>query len=141
MKYIQELKQIFEKIISESDMKLSNKNRKLSEADYFEAYLIFCNNSIHYRRFTTVIKGEIIKGKYLNHKVNKWTENEIFSKLFLYLSDKYEILFESDSYHIDGKIITNKGCNEIEQLGRNVKYKSKQSINIQTVVDEKGIPL
>ena len=79
MKYIQELKQIFEKIISESDMKLSNKNRKLSEADYFEAYLIFCNNSIHYRHFTTVIKGEIIKGRYLNQKVNKWNFFKIVS--------------------------------------------------------------
>ena len=72
MKYIDILKDSFVEAISNSEIKFSDKNRKLSELDYFEAYLIFIDNSIHYSRFSITIKDFHIKGKYLNEKVNKW---------------------------------------------------------------------
>ena len=41
------LKDSFAKTILNSEIKFSDKNRKLSKLDYFEDYLIFIDNSIH----------------------------------------------------------------------------------------------
>ena len=105
------------------------------------AYLNFIDNSIYYVRFNTIINGKIIKGKYLDEKVNKWTSLGIFEKMFKIAKDDYKKVVESDIFHIDGNIITNKLCSDFTQLGRNTQYKSKKSINLQTVVDNNGIPL
>ena len=45
--------------------------------------------------------------------------------------DKYKDIYRSNMYHIDGKIITNKYCIESDKMGRNTRYKSKKSINLQ----------
>jgi hypothetical protein len=55
--------------------------------------------------------------------------------------DKYKDIYRSNIYHIDGKIITNKYCIESDKMGRNTRYKSKKSINLQTVTDQYGIPI
>jgi hypothetical protein len=141
MKHDELLITLFKKVIGECDLKNSPKNRILDESDYFQAYLEFCHNHIYYSRFNTVIKGQPIAGKYLNEKVNTWTKYNVFEKMFKEILEIYKDIFKSDSYHIDGKIITNKLCAETDNLGRNTKYKSKQSINLQTAVDQHGIPL
>ena len=82
MKYSDNLIKLFTEIISKSDIKCSKLNRKLSESDYFEAYLRFIDNSIHYTRFNTIINGHKINGKYLNEKVNKWSKYCIFDKMY-----------------------------------------------------------
>ena len=55
--------------------------------------------------------------------------------------NKYKNHVKTKMYHNDGKIIVNKCCDQKELLGRNTKYKSKNSINLQTVTDEFGIPI
>ena len=41
--------------------------------------------------------------------------------------DKYKDIYRSNIYHIDGKIIV-KYCIESDKMGRNTRYKSKNSI-------------
>lgn len=130
---------IFEKCISDIKYVHSKQNRILKETEYFSAYIDFINNSIHYSRYTTVINGHIIKGKYLNEKVNKWNKSGIFKLMFKRILDIYNSQHKSNIYHIDGKIVTNKYCDEHDKLGRNVKYKSKNSINVQSITDNYGI--
>ena len=72
MKYIDILKDSFVEAISNSEIKFSDKNRKLSELDYFDAYLIFIDNSIHYSRFSITIKDCHIKGNILMKKLIIW---------------------------------------------------------------------
>ena len=50
--------------------------------------------------------------------------------------DDYKNMFKSKIYHIDGKNITNKYCQEKSKLGRNIKYKSKNNINLQSITDD-----
>ena len=140
MKYKEKLVNLFKNICNTA-IKCSIKNRKLSESDYFDAYLDFIDNSIHYSRFNTIIKGINIKGKYLNEKFNKWNNHNIFEKMYNVMLDKYKDIYRSNIYHIDGKIITNKYCIESDKMGRNTRYKSKKSINLQTVTDQYGIPI
>ena len=141
MKHIDKLKNLFYSALSKSKLKCSNKNRLLNESDYFDAYLYFINNSVHYSRYTITIKGHNIKGKYLNEKVNKWSKYGIFSLMYNDILNNYKNNFKSKIYHIDGKIITNRYCNERAKLGRNIKYKSKNSINLQSITDDYGISL
>jgi hypothetical protein len=61
--------------------------------------------------------------------------------IFNDILDDYKKMFKSTISHIDGKIITNKYCQEKINLGRNIKYKSKNSINLQSITDNFGIPL
>ena len=61
--------------------------------------------------------------------------------MFDNISDNYKKIYRSKIYHIDSKIITNRYCQEKSNLGRNVKYKSKNSINLQSITDDFGIPL
>ena len=72
MKYKEKLVNLF-KYICNTTIKCSIKNRKLSESDYFDAYLDFIDNSIHYS--ITIIKG--INNKYLNEKFNNLNHNII----------------------------------------------------------------
>jgi hypothetical protein len=140
MKHKEKLVELFKKILHDSDLKCYSKNRKLSEFDYFDAYLDFIDNSFHYSRFKTVVKGIQITGKYLNEKVNKWINHNIFYKMYTVMLDEYKKKFKSNTLHIDGKIITNKLCTDSSKMGRNTRYKSKKSINLQAITDEFGIP-
>ena len=139
MKHKKIIIDIFEKCISDIKFTNSNQNRILKETDYFSAYIDFIDNSIHYSRYTTVINGHIIKGKYINEKVNKWNKSGIFKLMFERILNIYKSQYKSNIYHIDGKIVTNKYCIEQDKLGRNIKYKSKNSINVQSIVDNYGI--
>jgi len=141
MKYRKKLKDLFINALTKSNLKCIEKNRLLDESDYFDAYLDFIHNSIHYSRYSINIKGRIITGKYLNEKVNKWRKYCIIDIMNQDILNEYKKTFSSKIYHIDGKIITNRYCNETSKLGRNVKYKSKNSINLQSVVDDFGISL
>ncbi len=141
MKYASQLKILFTETVANSGLKCSKLNRKLAEDDYFEAYLRFIDNSIHYARFNTIINNCTINGKYLNEKVNNWVKYGIFKKMYENILNKYKTHVKTKMYHIDGKVIVNKCCDQKELLGRNTKYKSKNSINLQTVTDEFGIPI
>lgn len=141
MKYMDEIRELFKLALEKSELKCSHKNRTLDETYYFDAYLDFINNSVNYSRYKTTIKGHEIKGKYLNEKVNKWNNYGIFDIMYQIMLTKYTDVNKSKLYHIDGKIIVNKFCNEKDNLGRNIKYKSKNSINLQAVVDNSGIPI
>ena len=66
MKNYEILKKLFLLSLNKSDYKCSNKNRKLDEVDYFEAYLDFINNSTHYSRYLVIMKDHTIRSKYLN---------------------------------------------------------------------------
>ena len=142
MKYIESLKKLFLESIKETKLKeCENKFRKHKEVDYFEAYIQFLNNSTHYSRFFTTINKKNINGKYLNEKVNTWKNNNVIDVMYKLILKKYKKYYSSKCYYIDGKIITNKyGCNPLK-LGRNIKYKSKNSINVQALTDAKGICL
>lgn len=139
MKHKKFIADIFEKCLFDIKFKQSNQNRILYEIDYFNAYLDFMNNSIHYSRYSTMINGNIIKGKYLNEKVNKWNKSGIFKLMFERILNMYKSKIKSNILHIDGKIVTNKYCNDHHKLGRNIKYKSKKCINIQSITDNYGI--
>jgi len=120
--------------------KYSNKNRILDEEDYFEAYLYFINNSINYSRFTYTIKDVTIKGKYLNEKVNRWTNAGLFKYMYTCQANKYiktKTQSKIENYHIDGHIVTNK--NGVDKIGRCTYYKSKNAYNLQTIVDGNGV--
>ena len=54
MKYKEELVEIFNTAINSCNLNLSDKNRKVSESEYFMAYLNFIDNSIYYVRFNRV---------------------------------------------------------------------------------------
>ena len=56
-------------------------SRKYNEIDYFKAYIHFLNNNIYYSRYTYVnqLNTIIIRGKYLNEKVNIWNSDEEFN--------------------------------------------------------------
>ena len=54
--------------------------------------------------------------------------------------DYYKNMFTSKIYHVDGKINTNRYCQEKYKLGRNIEYKSINSIILQSVIDDFGIP-
>lgn len=139
MKYFDKLKKLFKICLSKSNLKFTNKNRILDEEIYFDAYLDFLNNSIHFSRYSKIINDHLITGKYLNEKVNKWQKYSIIQMMYTYILDEYKKKFKSKIYHIDGKIITNKYCFEKYKLGRNIKYKSKNSINLQSINDNFGI--
>ena len=141
MKHYSQLRKIFIDTLKKSNLKCSNLNRELDESDYFDAYLQFLNNSIHFSRFQTIIKGHLIKGKYLNQKVNNWRRYGLFDQMYSYTLQLYKKKNKSKIYHIDGKIITNRYCSQSNKLGRNTRYKSKKSINLQTVTDDQGVPL
>ena len=83
----------------------------------------------------------MIKGKYLNQKVNNWRRYGIFDQMYKSTLELYKKKNKSKIYHIDGKIITNRYCSQSNNLGRNTRYKSKKSICLQTVTDDRGIPL
>ena len=99
----------------------------------------------------------MIKGKYLNQKVNNWRRYGLFDQMYSYTLQLYKKKNKSKIYHIDGKIITNRYCSQSNKLGRNTlgdalaislnrvqgntRYKSKKSINLQTVTDDQGVPL
>jgi hypothetical protein len=78
MKYIDKIRDLFKSALKKSGLICSNKNRILTEIDYFDAYLDFIDNSVHYSRYSIIIKGHKIKGKYLNEKVNRWSEYGIY---------------------------------------------------------------
>lgn len=140
MKYFDKLKSLFEKAIYELEYKnIFNKSRKFSEIEYFEAYLHFINNSIHYSRYEYIKNGKVIKGKYINEKVNKWTKYGIFKKMYQYVLYEYKKVNKHTKHlYIDGHIITNKYANQ--HVGRCVYYKSKYAYNLQSIVDDNGIP-
>jgi hypothetical protein len=58
MKYFDECKKLFDRAINDINYNnIYNETRKLDEIDYFDAYLHFIDNSIHYSRFNYSIKG------------------------------------------------------------------------------------
>lgn len=141
MKQIEKCKELFIEALRELKYNnINNESRKLSEVDYFEAYLEFLNNSIHYSRFSYSIKGKVISGKYLNEKVNKWARAGLINKIYEYVIKSYK----SDNtptkcLYIDGHIVTNRYG--VGNVGRCVYYKSKNGYNIQSIVDDKGVSL
>ena len=120
-------------------------SRKLSESDYFLAYLNFIHNSFHYCRYSMIVSNNmtinnvLIKGKYLNEKVNKWARVGIFSKMYDICRTKYKkISDKSKHFYIDGHVTTNK-YGHVKQLGRCIQYKSKYGLNLQFIDDDNGI--
>ena len=72
MIHFDECKNLFMRAINDLNYKnVANETRKIDEVDYFDAYLHFINNSIHYSRFNYLVGAILITGKYLNQKVNK----------------------------------------------------------------------
>jgi hypothetical protein len=70
MKHFDKFTQLFNQALTKSNLKHSNKNRLLSESDYFGAYLNFIHNSVHYSRFSCNINNHVIKGKCINFFIN-----------------------------------------------------------------------
>lgn len=134
-------KELFTRALNELNYKTCNSHiRKLNGIDYFESYLHFIRNSIHYSRFEYTINGTCIKGKYLNEKVNKWQVAGIFKKMHEYAIKEYiDNNIQSRRLYIDGHIITNRYG--VEKLGRCKFYKSKNAYNLQTITDDNGITL
>jgi len=88
MKYKEKLVNLFKNICN-TTIKCSIKNRKLSESDYFDAYLDFIDNSIHYS--ITIIKGINIH-KYLNEKFNNLNHNIIKCIMLCWINIKIYIV-------------------------------------------------
>lgn len=140
MIYFNKIKELFKVSLLKSNLKCTNKNRVFDELDYFDIYLEFLNNSVHFSRFSKIINNHVITGKYLNEKVNTWRKYGIIKMMYNNILNIYKENFKSNKIiHIDGKIITNKNCSENINLGRNIKNKGKNSINLQTVTDNNGI--
>ena len=121
-----------------------NPNRILNESDYFEAYLNFLDNSIYYSRFSFTINGITIKGKYLNEKVTKWANRNIFNMIYKKISETYidrsyktKKIVSIDSQFIRNRLMPTKS----KIIGRNKYYKNKRGTKLTVIVDEKGLPL
>jgi len=81
---------LFEQACLELNFKNSKLNRKFEEKLYFISYLKFLNNSYSMIRYVDIIEDEKqINGKYLNEKVNRWTEKGIFKKMYQIMISKY----------------------------------------------------
>lgn len=122
----------------------NNPNRLLDESAYFEAYLHFLENSIYYSRFSFTINGKTIKGKYLNEKVTKWTNRNIFNMIYKKISETYidrshtaKKIVSIDSQFIRNRLMSTKS----KIIGRNKYYKNKRGTKLTAIVDEKGLPL
>ena len=120
-----------------------NPNRKLDEVRYFEAYLHFLSNSIYYSRFSYVIDGVTIKGKYLNEKVTNWANLSVFDKIYDKILKEYiksrqttKKIFSIDSQFIRNRSMTSKS----KFIGRNKFYKNKRGIKFTVIVDDVGAP-
>ena len=103
MKHYNKLIELFNNSVQELNITYSNNFRKVSEQDYFKAYLIFLNNSIHYKRFDTYINNCKISGKYLNEKVNTWRKLGIIDNMYKNIIAKYKKINTSKNCYIDGR--------------------------------------
>lgn len=118
-------------------------NRLYNEVDYFRAYLDFLNNSIYFSRFKFVSKDILIKGKYLNEKVNRWNKFNIFNIMIKDLLTEYFKVINPKNLifiAIDSQFISNKFMNS-SSIGRNKFYKNKQGLKLSALVDNNGVPL
>jgi hypothetical protein len=113
------------------------RNKKYEEIDFINGIIDVINNCAYWNRY----KG-LINGKYLNKRhnmYNKWGVYECLLRIILlsyFSTNKFNKL---KNQAIDSTFIKNLYGNDI--YGRNVKYKSKNGINISGIVDYNGVPI
>lgn len=133
----------FVEILVEATKKLYSKkseyvhNKKHSLEDYFNEIIKFFRNCTYWRRYTGAINGRV-----LNNKFNEFVNMGVFDSAYQIILEMYmknnnimNLKFQStDTYFVKNKL-----C--IDNIGRNVKYKSKKGIKISSIVDMNGVPL
>ena len=135
---------LFEQACLELNFKTSSLNRKFEEKIYFTSYLKFLNNSYSMKRYVDIIEDKkIINGKYLNEKLNRWTNEGIFKKMYQIMILNYirtEKFKQIRYLSIDSQFIPNRNMAK-NKVGRNGFYKSKYGLKLSAIVDNNGIPL
>lgn len=113
------------------------RNKKYSENECIKGILSIINNNTYWCRY----EGKV-PGKYLNKKHNDYCKWGVYECLYRILLISYFRINKFKKLHyqiIDSTFISNLYGKEI--YGRNVKYKSKNGINLSFITDANGIPI